>query len=186
MRKIKCFIYIFAKRCNSGAYRIVDGMPEKIEALRLSGRGEEKTVSTAYSRSGYARPLNGNYPCGLFPPLPTCSRRSWRSWERSVGCVLLVFRERRMFSQGSVDGKLSLAPEIIAGRGQRTWIRKNNVTGLSDFSYRTHFTVDRTDNANEAIRTDMWYNSLFDNVSPHDCLRNSNRSRDSFSVQDRE
>lgn len=47
--------------------------------------------------------------------------RPQRSRERSVGCVLLVFRERRMFSQGSADGKLrarsvarSRSPEIIA------------------------------------------------------------------------
>jgi len=47
--------------------------------------------------------------------------------------VLLVFRERRMFSQGTVDGKLPLVPEIITGQSESA-TRKNVVTFAGRFA----------------------------------------------------
>jgi hypothetical protein len=47
--------------------------------------------------------------------------------------VLLVFRERRMFSQGTVDSKLPLVPEIITGQSEPA-TRKNVVTFAGRFA----------------------------------------------------
>lgn len=133
IREIKHFVYIFAKGYNpESPYRIVGGISGKWR--KHCDQEEEiwEAMSAAPSKSGYAQPLDDNYSCGLFLPLSALSRRSRRSRERSVGCVLLVFRERRMFSQSSVDGKLPLAfaPEILTSRGQRTWICKTVLSGL--------------------------------------------------------
>lgn len=127
-------------------------------------------MSAAPSRSGYAQPLDDNYSCGLFLPLSARSRRSRRSRERSVGCVLLVFRERRMFSQSSVDGKLplSFAPEILTSRGQRTWICKTVLPSLSALLLSHLFWL-VTQMKRIAIYGCVWCNhvtrELFDNAS---------------------
>lgn len=104
-------------------------------------------TSAAHLRSRYARSLDRNYPYSYR------SRRSRCSRERQIRCVLLVFRERRMFSQGFVDGKLPRSRQkySLVTDSELEFVKTVLLTGC--FSCCIHFAVGPTDNANEAICT---------------------------------
>jgi len=157
--------------------------------IQDSQREDEGSIAIEWSRRGELRDATHkirirstarcNYPCGLFLPLPTRSRRSRCSRERSdASCWFSANAGCFRKAPSTVNSRLRSRQKYSLAADSELAFVKTSVTGLAGrFSYRVSF-CGRSDNAGVTglrcihgpwTRMDLNENLLINNKQPRAC-----------------